>query len=140
MYNLDLLRKVFPRIIGEYDSLYPRNQRKPQYRDIIALYFYLLSYVDGRHTWENGDKSVRFGVSFPSKERISEDLGIAEARIKPLVAVLLTNGLLLSAEDHWTGTKRSKWYRVSFCPHITDDGYIVNDDGEIVMPDLSLYK
>lgn len=140
MYNLDLMRKVFPRIIGEYDSLYPRNQRKPQYRDIIALYFYLLSYVDGRHTWENGEKSVRFGASFPSKERISADLGIAEARIKPLVEVLWTNGLLLNVKDHWEGTKRSKWYFVSFCPHVTDDGYIVNDDGEIVMPDLSLYK
>jgi len=140
MYNLDLMRKVFPRIINEYEGLYQRNQRKPQFRDIIALYFYLLSYVDGRHTWENGDASVRFGASFPSKSKICADLGIAEARIKPLVTVLLTNGLLLNVKDHWEGTKRSKWYFVSFCPRVTDDGYIVNDDGEVVTPDLSLYQ
>lgn len=68
MYNLDLMRKVFPRIIDEFDQIYKRKQRKPQIRDIIALYFYLLSYVDGKHTLESGEKSKRFGASFPARQ------------------------------------------------------------------------
>lgn len=140
MYNLDLMRKVFPRIISECNSLYTRKQRKPQIRDIIALYFYLLSYVDGKHTREDGSKSQRFGAAFPTKSRISEQLGIAEKRIKTLVDILETNGLLLEVKDVWIGTDRYKWYYVSFCPRISDDGYIVSEDGEKKLPDLSLYK
>lgn len=140
MYNLDVMRKVFPRIIGEYEAIYQRKQRKPQFRDIIALYFYLLSYVDGRHTRADGSASVRFGASFPSKDKISSELGIAESRIKPLVDVLVTNGLILSVRDHWEGTRRSKWYFVSFCPNITEDGYVISEDSEKVMPDLSIYQ
>ncbi|MER3117125.1 hypothetical protein [Bacillus subtilis] len=140
MYNLDLMRKVFPRIIGEFDQIYKRKQRKPQIRDIIALYFYLLSYVDGKHTLESGEKSERFGAIFPAKHKIVYDLGIAEKRIKPLVDILLTNGLLLEARDVWVGTSRYKWYFVSFCPRISDDGYIVSEDGGKILPDLSVYK
>ncbi|MGG3065148.1 hypothetical protein ABEO83_01625 [Bacillus glycinifermentans] len=139
MYNLDLLRKVFPRIIAEHDSAVKRTQRKPQIRDIIALYFYLLSYVDGNHTWENGEQNVRFGASFPARQKISFDLGIAERRIKKLVDILLANGLLLEVKDVWSGTDRYKWYFVSFCPRISDDGYIVSEDGEKIVPDLSVY-
>jgi hypothetical protein len=140
MYNLDLMRKVFPRIISEFDQLYPRKQRKPQIRDIIALYYYLLSYVDGKHTREDGTQSERFGASFPSVAKIIGDLGIAESRVKPLVEILQTNGLILNCVDAWVGTRRYKWYYVSFCPRISDDGYIVDENGEKVMPDLSLYK
>ncbi|WP_311379910.1 hypothetical protein [Bacillus sp. ISL-51] len=140
MYNLDLLRKVFPRIIAEHDSVFDRKQRKPQIRDVIALYFYLLSYVDGTHTRQNGEKSDRFGASFPARQKISSDLGIAEKRIKQLVDILLVNGLLLEVRDVWSGTDRYKWYFVSFCPRISDDGYIVSEDGEKIVPDLSVYK
>ncbi|MED1123993.1 hypothetical protein [Bacillus atrophaeus] len=140
MYNLDLMRKVFPRIIGEFDQIYKRKQRKPQIRDIIALYFYLLSYVDGKHTLESGEKSDRFGASFPARQKIASDLGVAEKRIKQLVDILLANGLLLDVKDVWSGTNRYKWYFVSFCPRISDDGYIVSEDGEKIVPDLSVYK
>nr|WP_240681805.1 hypothetical protein [Bacillus paralicheniformis] len=140
MYNLDLLRKVFPRIIAEHDSVFKRTQRKPQIRDIIALYFYLLSYVDGNHTWENGEKSARFGASFPARQKIASDLGIAESRIKKLVDILLANGLLLDVRDVWIGTNRYKWYFVSFCPRISDDGYIVSEEGEEIVPEPSVYE
>ncbi|KMJ58096.1 hypothetical protein AB685_14925 [Bacillus sp. LL01] len=134
MYNLDLMRKVFPRIIAEHDTAHNRVQRKPQIRDVIALYFYLLSYVDGKHTREDGTKSDRFGASFPSHEKISADLGIAAKRIKPLVDVLEANGLVRT-KLKWNG----KWYYVSFCPRITDEGYLVNADGEKVVPDNFMY-
>nr|WP_263327859.1 hypothetical protein [Neobacillus sp. Marseille-Q6967] len=134
MYNLDLLRKVFPRIFAEHDRQFERKQRKPQIRDIVPLYFYLLSYVDGKHTREDGTRSERFGASFPSIAKISEDLGITEKRIKPLVDILEANGMILQKQV-WNG----KWYFVSFCPRISDDGYIVNVEGEKVIPDLSVF-
>lgn len=134
MYNLDLMRKVFPRIFMEHDSQFDRKQLKPQIRDIVALYFYLLSYVDGTHTRKDGTKSERFGASFPSIAKISGELGIAEKRIKPLVDILEANGLIRQKQV-WNG----KWYFVSFCPGISDGGYIVNADGEEVKPDLSVY-
>ena len=140
MYNLDLLRKVFPRIIDDYNSSVGRTQRKFQIRDVIALYFYLLSYVDGTHTLKNGDENDRFGASFPGRQKIASELGIAESRIKKLVDILLANGLLLEVRDVWIGTKRYKWYFVSFCPRISDDGYIVSEEGEEIVPDPSVYE
>lgn len=134
MYNLDLLRKVFPRIIAEHDAAFGRKQNKPQIRDIIALYFYLLSYVDGTHTRADGTPNERFGASFPAVATIAGDLGIAEKRVKPLVDILEANGLLRQKQVF-----NGKRYYVSFCPRISDDGYIVNDYGEKVVPDSSVY-
>lgn len=135
MYNLDLMRKVFPRIIAESNAVFQRKQRKPQIRDIITLYFYLLSYVDGTHTRADGTANERFGASFPSIAKISSELGIAEKRIKPLVDILEANGLIRQKQV-WNG----KWYFVSFCPRISDDGFIVNRDGEKVQPDSAIYS
>lgn len=134
IYNRELLRKVFPRIIAEHDALFSRKQRKPQIRDIIALYFYLLSYVSGVYLLENGSPNPKFGAAFPAVKTIAEDLGIAEKRIKHLADILETNGLLRQKQI-WDG----KLYFMSFCPRISDDGYIVNDDGEKIMPDMSVY-
>ncbi|WP_233414407.1 hypothetical protein [Thermaerobacillus caldiproteolyticus] len=133
------MRKVFPCIINEFIALHGRKGRLPQIRDIIALYFYLLSYVDRNELQPNGVPSERFGASVPSKAKIAADLGVAESRIKPLVEILQTHGLLLDVVDKREGTKRYKWYYVSHCPRSSDDGYVVNDDEKIV-PDLSKYK
>lgn len=138
MYNLDLMRKVFPRIINEINSLVGRSQRKFQSRDLIAFYFYLLSYVDGNYERKNGDFNERFGAAFPSYDKITSDLSIDHRRIRPLTDILVCNGLLLSTRDNWEGTRRSKWYFPSYCPRVTDDGYIVDEDGRVVIPDYSL--
>ncbi|MET3506244.1 hypothetical protein [Halalkalibacter oceani] len=137
MYNLDLMRKVFPRIIRELAELHGRQQRRPQDRDLIALYFYLLSYIDGNYERRDGELNERFGAAFPSYDKITEDLLIDHRRIRILVDILVLNGLLLEARDHWEGTKRYKWYFPSFCPGITEEGYVVNVDGEPVVPDYS---
>lgn len=134
MFNLDLMRKVFPRIIREFNEKHVRKQRRPQIRDIITLYFYLLSYVDGVHTRADGTQSERFGASFPSRDKIADDLGIAEKRIKSLVDILDTNGLVRQ-KTVWNG----KWYFPSFCPRISEDGYVVDEDGKKVKPDLATY-
>lgn len=69
MYNLDLLRKVFPRIIDDYNSSVGRTQRKFQIRDVIALYFYLLSYVDGTYILKMEMKTIVLVQAFQEDKR-----------------------------------------------------------------------
>ncbi|MGD7032782.1 hypothetical protein ACPZJV_16735 [Bacillus velezensis] len=64
---------------------------------------------------------------------------IDKHRINLLAAILETNGIIRTT-GHYEGTKRFKWYFPSFCPHITDDGYIVNEDGEKIVPDFDVYR
>ncbi|WP_088032773.1 helix-turn-helix domain-containing protein [Evansella clarkii] len=139
MYNLDLLRKVFPRIIAEINEAHGRSQRKVQSRDLIALYFYLLSYVSGNHTHDDGSYNHWFGAAFPSLDKITEELGIDRRRIKPLVDILVANGLILDTQEKWASMRRYKLYFVSYCPRISDDGFIIDENGEKVAPDPSIY-
>jgi hypothetical protein len=134
IFNRDLMRKVFPRIIAEHDAQFGRKQRKPQIRDIVTLYFYLLSYVSGVHTLENGEPNPKFGAAFPAVKKIARETGIAEKRVKHLAGILEANGLLRQKQI-WDG----KLYFMSFCPRISDDGYVVNENGEKVVPDPSVY-
>lgn len=140
MYNLDLMRKVFPRIIKEYETVHGKKQRKPQIRDIITMYFYLLSYVNGNYLRDNGKINSRFGMSFPSVEKITTDLKIDHRRVKPLVDILETNGLIIETKVVLEGMRRSKLYRVSFCPSISEDGYLVDENGQKIIPDFTKYK
>ena len=135
VFNRDLMRKVFPRIIAEHNSVNDRKQRRPQIRDIIALYFYLLSYVSGQKHYDNGEENPRFGAAFPTIKQIAGDLGIAEKRVKHLVDILEANGLL-EQKQTWNG----KLYFMNFCPQISNDGYVVTNDGEKVIPDLEIYR
>ena len=134
VYNRDLMRKVFPRIIRDVKELPAVRSRKVG--DIIPFYFTLLSYIDGNECRTDGSHNERFGACFLSREAIAEHTGIDDKRQPFLCAILEENGLL-QTQTHYEGTKRYKWYFPSFCPRITDDGYVVNSDGERVMPDYS---
>ncbi|SDC87254.1 hypothetical protein SAMN05428987_3123 [Paenibacillus sp. CF095] len=139
-YNRELVRKVFPRIINEaYDVVFADSRRKPEIRDIVAFYFLLQSYIDGNHTRADGTYNDRFGACFLSYEAIMGALRIERNRVKLLADILDTNGIIRSA-SHYEGTRRFKWYFPSYCPRITDDGYIVDEDGVVIMPDHSVYK
>lgn len=139
-YNRELIRKVFPRIIAEaYDIVSAGSKRKPEIRDIVAFYFLLQSYIDGNHTRADGTYNDRFGACFLSYESIMSTLRIDRSRVKLLADILDTNGIIRTT-SHYEGTRRFKWYFPSYCPRITDDGYIVDEDGVIVKPDLSVYK
>lgn len=140
VYNRELMRKVFPRIINEaYDVAFADMKRKPEIRDVIAFYFLLQSYIDGNHTREDGSKNDRFGASFIRYETIIEKLRIDRNRIGLLANILETNGIIRTA-SHYEGTRRFKWYFPSYCPRITDDGYIVDEDGIVIKPDFTKYK
>ncbi|MEK5323357.1 hypothetical protein [Aeribacillus sp. FSL M8-0254] len=139
IYNRELMRKVFPRIINEaYDVVYAEYKRKPEIRDIVAFYFLLQSYIDGNYFRADGTLNDRFGACFLNYETIQAHLRIDRNRINLLAAILETNGIIRTT-GHYEGTKRFKWYFPSFCPRITDDGYIVNEFGEIIKPDFSVY-
>lgn len=140
VYNRELMRKVFPRIINEaYDVAYADYKRKPEIRDIVAFYFLLQSYIDGNYLRKDGTKNDRFGACFLNYETIQEHLRLDRNRIVLLAAILETNGIIRTT-GHYEGTKRFKWYFPSFCPHVTDDGYIVNEFGEVVTPDFTVYQ
>ncbi|ASS63680.1 hypothetical protein CHN56_03222 [Bacillus velezensis] len=140
VYSRELMRKVFPRLINEAcDVAYADYKRKPEIRDVVAFYFLLQSYIDGNHTRSDGSTNDRFGACFLNYDTIQQHLRIDKHRINLLAAILETNGIIRTT-GHYEGTKRFKWYFPSFCPHITDDGYIVNEDGEKIVPDFDVYR
>ncbi|MCV0024760.1 hypothetical protein [Bacillus sp. XT-2] len=139
VYNRELMRKVFPRLINEaYDVAYADYKRKPEIRDVVAFYFLLQSYIDGNYKREDGSLNDRFGACFLSYDSITGMLRVNPHRINLLAAILETNGIIQTA-GHYEGTKRFKWYFPSYCPRVTDDGYIVDEYGEKIMPDFSVY-
>lgn len=139
-YNRELMRKVFPRIIAEaYDVVYAGSRRKPEIRDIVAFYFLLQSYIDGNYQRADGTQNDRFGACFLSYEAIMSALRIDRPRVKLLADILDTNGIIRTA-SRYEGTRRFKWYFPSYCPRITDDGFIVDEDGVVIRPDFSVYK
>lgn len=140
VYNRELVRRVFPRIIREtYDIVYAEARRKPEIRDIVAFYFTLQSYIDGNYLRADGTINDRFGACFISYDTLTETLRLDRSRIKQLADILETNGIIRTA-THWENTRKFKWYFPSYCPRITDDGYIVDEDGVKIMPDLALYQ
>jgi hypothetical protein len=140
MYNRELLRNVFPRIINEaYDEAYAEKKRKPEIRDIVYFYFLLQSYIDGNETRADGTKNDRFGACFLGYDEIMRKMRIDRNRVRFLAKILETNGII-RAVDQWKGTRRFKWYFPSYCPLVTSDGYLVDEDGAKIEPDFDEYK
>lgn len=140
VYNRELVRKVFPRIIREvYDVAYAGSrQRKPEIRDIYAFYFTLQSYIDGNYLRADGTVNDRFGACFISYDTLTGTLRIERNRIKYLADILEANGIIRTA-TRWESTRKFKWYFPSYCPRVSDNGYVVDEDGAEVIPDISVY-
>jgi len=139
IYNRELMRKVFPRIIKEALEPYKGKKRKPEIRDVATFYFLLQSYIDGNDTRADGKNNDRFGACFIDYETIMEKLAIDRHRIKWLADILEANGII-RAVTKWDNGKKFKWYFPSFCPRISDDGYIIDEDGCKVIPDPAVYR
>jgi len=131
VFNRELMRIVFPRIIADVRKVKP----KTKVGDIIPFYFAIMSYIDGNQYRADGSLNARFGYAFPSQERIYEMTGIDRKRHKRLTEILKANGILTDVRDYYEGTKRYLWYKPSFSPRISQDGYLVNEDGEKIVPD-----
>lgn len=130
MFNRELIRKVFPRIIADIKEVKPNAKAG----DIIPFYFALLSYIDGNKYRKDGTLNERYGYAFPSQALLSAMTGINHKRHKLLTDILHANGILSDVKDYYEGTKRYKWYKPSYCPRISDDGYLVDENGQKIIP------
>lgn len=135
VFNRDLMRKVFPRIISEIKAERPRIQ----VGDIIPFYFTLLAYVDGREFLEDGvTPNKSYGAAFPPQSDIQAITGIGTRRQKWLAEVLRQNGLLFRYEEKYVDMRRYTFYYPSYCTTINEEGYVVDDDtGEIYRQDVA---
>ncbi|MEI3596743.1 MULTISPECIES: hypothetical protein [unclassified Oceanobacillus] len=133
LFNRELMRKVFPRIISDIK----KHKKSAKAGDIIPFYFALLSYIDGNKQRADGSENERYGYSFPSQIRLQEMTGINVKRHKLLTDILHANGILSEVKDYYEGTKRYKWYKPSFFPRISDDGYLVDENGQKIIPNYS---
>src|SRR5690625_4113603 len=131
VYNREIIRKVFPRIISEIRAYKPRAKAG----DVISLYFVLLTNINGQPKLKNGEDNPRYEACFLPQKTIAEMSGVGINRIPIYAEVLVRNGLLFEVKDVWEGTNRFLYYYPSFCPHVTDDGYIVDNNGEKCVPD-----
>ena len=134
IYNRDLFRKVFPRIISEFKAVNPRAQ----VNDIIPFYFALLSHIDGKKHLSDGiTPNISYGSAFLSQSEINRLTGINRKRHSWLAEILRQNGVLLDVKERYVGGKNYIYYYPSFCPHVTEDGFVVNTDtGEIYTQDV----
>lgn len=132
LFNRDLIRLVFPRIIADFKRDYP----KAKVGDVIPFYMTLLTNVDGVEMNGAGDVKERFGACFLSQDAISDMTGISTKRMAFLTEVLLQNGLLTQVERKYVNMRQQIWYYPSWCPNISEDGYVINSDGERIVPDM----
>lgn len=131
VYNRDVMRLVFPRIIDDIKAIKPRAKAG----DLIPIYFLLLTNMNGQEALKNGEVNPRFGACFLGQKDIARMTGVGINRVPVMVEVLRINGVLSDVKETWEGTNRRIYYYPSFCSRITSDGYIVDSDGVIVRPD-----
>jgi hypothetical protein len=127
-------RVVIPRIISDvYDKAFAGAKRRPDVTDIAFLYGILLSYAN---TDEENDYE---GAAWVSTENLAELMRISRNRIAPLCRVLEENGLLRTV-SFYEGIKRRKLYYAIHITKVSEDGYVVNEDGEKILPSFDVYK
>lgn len=134
IYALKLMRNVFPRIINEGMEKQREVTTKPaNVRDAVVLYMYLHAYI-----YKGDATSGRFGAAFMRRKQIANDLGMNPDKVTWLSGILEANGLIRTVEK-WEKTTRFKFYFPSYCPQISEDGYIIDEDGEKVIPEPEIY-
>lgn len=127
-------RTVIPRIISDvYDKAFVGAKRRPDVTDIAFLYGIILSYTNTDQ--ENDYK----GAAWVSTENLAQLMRISRNRIAPLCKILEANGLLKTV-DFYEGIKRRKLYYPIHITNVSEDGYVVNEDGEKIEPSLNVYR
>lgn len=122
-YNRDIVRKVFPRIIRELKA----ERQRTNFGDIVPFYFTLLSFIDGDEFRKDGmSPNKSYEAAFPSQDTIQEITDIGTRRQTWLAEILRQNGLLRDYEKKYVNMRPYMYYYPSFCPHISDDGYVIN--------------
>jgi hypothetical protein len=127
-------RVVIPRIISDvYDKAFSGAKRKPDVTDIAFLYGIILSYAN------TDEKNDYEGAAWVSTDNLAQLMRISRNRIAPLCRILEANGLLRTV-DFYEGIKRRKLYYAIHITRVSEDGYVVNEDGEKIVPSLDVYR
>lgn len=85
----DIYRKVLPELTAKYDG--------QTARDCVIIYGYMHAHTNG----QSGGEAYLW--AYPTVKQIREDTGIHGDRIKRLVDVLVSEGLLVTRKIPWYG-------------------------------------
>jgi hypothetical protein len=142
IYSLELMRKVFPRIIREAHAYYNAKAKAagkkkavyPSIRDIVPFYFLLTTYVNN----EQG-RDV-YGTAFLTYEQIMEHLCIDRARVKWLADILEANGLISKVTLRRKNNGKQVRYSPRYFLFVSPDGYVVDEKTrEKIVPPQKIY-
>lgn len=125
---------VIPRIVNDaYEKAFVGVKKKPDVKDIAFLYGILVNFAN---TNELNDYK---GAAWVSLDNLAKLMRVSRNRIGKLSNILEANGLIKTI-DFYEGTTRRKLYYPIHFTKVSEDGYIVNGDGEKVVPCLDVYK
>lgn len=125
---------IIPRIISDvYDKAFPESRRRPDVTDIAFLYGILINYANTE------EQNEYYGAAWVSTEKIAQLMRISRNRISKLSNILESNGLIKTV-DFYEGVIRRKLYFPIQITAVSEDGYVINEDGERIKPSLEVYK
>ncbi|MBT2682646.1 hypothetical protein [Bacillus sp. ISL-37] len=104
----NIYRKLLPQLKAKYDG--------QTARDCLFLYGYFQANVNGQ------SEGSAYMWAFPNVVQIAEDTGIHKDRIKGLVDILESEGLLVSRRIPWYGHTK-KMYMPFYMPRKLPDSY-----------------
>lgn len=85
----DIYRKLLPELKDKYDG--------QTARDCVILYGYMHAYTNGQ------SEGHAYMWAFPNVTRVAEDTGIHKDRIKGLVDILVSEGVMVTKKIPWHG-------------------------------------
>lgn len=103
-----IYRDIMPELVAKYSGATAR--------DALTIYMYLQAHAHGKET------NDFFMWAYPNVEQIRRDTGIHGDRIKPLVSILETEGLVATEMMPWRGNVK-KLYLPLYYPN-TDDSHL----------------
>ena len=132
--NNKVYKLVIPRIISDaYDKAFEGVRKKPDVKDIAFLYGIIVNYAN---TDELNDYK---NAAWASLDTLAQLMRISRNRVGKLSNILEANGLIKTI-DFYEGTTRRKLYYPIHTPNITEDGYVLDENGKKIVPSLDVYK
>lgn len=96
-------REIMPELVAKYDGATAR--------DALTIYMYLQAHAHGK------EANDFYMWAYPTVEQIRRDTGIHGDRIRPLVSVLESEGLVMTEKVPWMGNVK-KLYLPLYYPMV----------------------
>lgn len=113
-----IYREMLPELVAKYDGMTAR--------DALTLYMYLHAYANGK------DTSDVYMWAFPTVKQMREDTGIHGDRIKALIDVLESEGLVHTEWVPWLGANK-KMYLPLYYAKGTPKPTLVDSEGHPIV-------